>query len=162
MCVRALSVCESVCVRVSLDQIKDRGVSLALAPRTLIYRRSAHRGDLGTACRGHVEVCAAVAQPQSRSTASSTSPLPTQEDQTPGAQPSHTETPPFQEDPKCKSRTRNLRNTRLQREDSEKEDGIPLREFVEVLRGISGLYFLNALVFYQHFVGLILAPHLPQ
>lgn len=45
------------------------------------------------------------------------------------------------------------------REDSEKEDGIPLRaEFGELLRGISGLYLLTPFCFHGVFAGLILAP----
>lgn len=106
-----------------------------------------HRGDLGTACRGHVEVCAAVAQPESRSTASSTSPLPAQGDQIPGSQPSHIETPP--RIPKCK-----IQNEKFQKHTSErgrttkKEDGIPLRaEFGELFRGFRGFYFLTPLYF---------------
>lgn len=89
-----------------------------LAPPAHIYihRHGTHRGDLGTACRGHVEVCAAVAQPQSRSNVSSTSPLHSQGDPTPGSQASRTEPPP--RGPKCKSRTRIFHkktHTRLQR-----------------------------------------------
>lgn len=117
-----------------------------------------HREKLGTACRGHVEVYAAVAQPESRSTASTTSPLLAQGNQTPSPQPSHIDTPLRR--PKCKFRSRNSRNTYLKREDSEREDGIPLRaEFGELFQGFEGFYFLTPLCFLSsYFVGLTLAP----
>lgn len=128
-----------------------------MVPHAHVYirRHNTHRGDLGNACRGHVEVCAAVAQSESRSSASSTSPLSAQGDQIPSSQPSH-----IDRRPKCKFITRNFRKTRVKRGDNEKEDGFPLRaEFGELCRGFQGFFFFfNALVFSQYFVGLTLPP----
>lgn len=110
-----------------------------MVPHAHVYirRHNTHRGDLGNACRGHVEVCAAVAQSESRSSASSTSPLSAQGDQIPSSQPSH-----IDRRPKCKFITRNFRKTRVKRGDNEKEDGFPLRaEFGELFRGFQGFYF---------------------
>lgn len=159
-----MHVCTKVCVRVRFFG-SDQGsrYSSGLVPRTHVYfhRHNTHRGDLGTACRGHVEVCAAVAQPECRSTASSTSPVPAKGDQIPGSKPSQHETPLGR--PKCKFRTSHFRNTRLKGEDNVKEDGIPLRaEFGELFRGFLGFYFLNALFSRQLFCGSHIGPHLPQ
>ena len=101
-----------VCVRVCFLRTRSRievfhwlgSARIHTHTHTYTDRHSTHRGDSGTACRGHVEVCAAVAQPESRSAASSTSALPARRDQIPGSQLPHIEAP--LRGPKCKSRAR--------------------------------------------------------
>lgn len=129
--------------------------------RARIHTQTQHTpGDLGNACLGHVEVCVAVAQPESRSTSSSTSPLSAQGDQIPCTQPSHTKKP--LRTPKWDVRTRNFRKNTTEKGGNGKEDCIPLREdFVSSFRDFGALIFLfffNALVFSQCSLGLTLAP----
>lgn len=110
--------------------------------RARIHTQTQHTpGDLGNACLGHVEVCAAVAQPESRSTSSSTSPLSAQGDQIPCTQPSHTKKP--LRTPKWDVRTRNFRKNTTEKGGNGKEDCIPLREdFVSSFRDFGAFIFL--------------------
>lgn len=125
-------MCERVCSFRSGIEVFHR-----LGPARLHIQHTP--GDLGNACLGHVEVCAAVAQSESRSTASSAASLRAQGSQIPGSQASHIKNPP--RTPKWDVSPRNFRRTRPKRGATERRTASHcVQSFLSSFRGFGGFY----------------------